>query len=136
MLWSNGCTPSSKRPIRSCRTGTGPDRPVTFAHAEAVLATLIAAGCSPRLASRAFVVLDSFAYGFAVQEVTMPSTEPGEVVTDGFVAAMQQYPSLVAVMGAVMADASYDFVAEFDAGLDLVLDGIDRWRGAGAPASP
>lgn len=111
-------------------TRTGPDRPFTFAHAEAVLATLISAGCSPRVASRAFVVLDSYAYGFALQEVTMPSTDPGEVVTDDFVAAMQQYPSLVAVMSAVTADTHYDFIAEFDAGLDLVLDGIDRWREA------
>jgi len=27
-----------------------------------------------------------------------------------------------------VADPEYDFIAEFDAGLDLVLDGIDRWR--------
>ena len=113
-------------------TRTGPDRAFTFAHAEAVLATLIAAGCSPRLASRAFVVFDSYVYGFAVQEITMPSTEPGEGVADDTAAAMQQHPSLVAVMDAVMADADYDFLAEFDAGLDLVLDGIDRWRDPGA----
>jgi len=105
-------------------------------YAEAVLATLISAGCSPRLASRAFVVLDSYAYGFAVQEVTMPSTEPHEVITDEFVSTMQPYPSMLAVMGAVMADANYDFGAEFDAGLDLVLDGIDRWRAADSAASP
>lgn len=118
--------------IALIETRTGPDRPFTFAHTEAVLATLISAGCSPRVASRAFVVLDSYVYGFAVQEITMPSTEPGAGVADGVVAAMQQYPSLIAVMGAVMTDADYDFVAEFDAGLDLVLDGIERWRGASA----
>jgi AcrR family transcriptional regulator len=108
-------------------TRAGPDRPVTFAHAEAVLATLIAAGCSPRLASRAFVVLDSYVYGFAVQQITMPTTEPGDAAAD-LVAVMRQHPSLLAVMDAVTADAEYDFIAEFDAGLDLVLDGIDRWR--------
>ena len=108
-------------------TRAGPDRPVTFAHAEAVLATLIAAGCSPRLASRAFVVLDSYVYGFAMQQITMPTTEPGDVEAD-LVAAMQQYPSMLAAMDAVVADPEYDFIAEFDAGLDLVLDGIDRWR--------
>lgn len=108
-------------------TRAGPDRPVTFAHADAVLATLISAGCSPRLASRAFVVLDSYVYGFAVQQITMPTTEPGDVEED-LVAAMQQYPSMLAAMDAVLADPEYDFIAEFDAGLDLVLDGIDRWR--------
>ena len=117
--------------IALIETRTGLDRPFTFAHAEAVLATLISAGCSPRVASRAFVVLDSYAYGFAMQEVSMPSTNPGEGITDEFVDAMRQYPSLAVVMAAVMADASYDFGAEFHAGLDLVLDGIDRWRDAG-----
>ncbi|GAB3175636.1 hypothetical protein GCM10027059_49330 [Myceligenerans halotolerans] len=58
---------------------------------------------------------------------TMPTTEPGDVEGD-LVAAMRQYPSMLAVMEAVMADPEYDFLAEFDAGLDLVLDGIDRWR--------
>jgi len=58
----------------------------------------------------------------------------GELVTEDFVAAMQQSPTLISGMGAVKADANYDFDVEFDAGLDLVLDGIARWRDVGNPA--
>jgi AcrR family transcriptional regulator len=117
--------------IAVIETRSGPNRPFTFAHAEAVLATLITAGCSPRRASRAFVVLDSYVYGFALQEITMPSTDPAAGVSDDTAAAMQQYPRLTAVAASVMADADYNFGAEFEAGLDLVLDGINRWRDTG-----
>ena len=35
---------------------------------------------------------------------------------------------MLATAAAVADDPDYDFGGEFDAGLDLVLDGIDRWR--------
>ena len=41
---------------------------------------------------------------------------------------MEQYPSMLATSTAVAGEPGYDFVDEFDAGLDLVLDGIERWR--------
>ena len=44
------------------------------------------------------------------------------------VAAQQPYPTMVAVMEAVDEEADYDFGAEFGAGLEVVLDGIQRWR--------
>lgn len=111
---------------------SGPARPATFAHTEAVLATLLAAGFPPLLASRAFVALDSFVYGFAVQEVTMPSTDPHAEHSVELAPVMEQYPSMLATSRAVAADPDYSFAAEFDAGLDLVLDGIDHWRDAEA----
>lgn len=109
-------------------TRTGPRRPVTFTHAEAVLATLVGAGCSARMAAQAFVTLDSYVYGFALQEITMASTNPDDTVNSDIAAALQPYPTMVAVMEAVAGDADYDFGAEFDAGLEVVLDGIERWR--------
>jgi AcrR family transcriptional regulator len=110
-------------------TRTGPDRPFTFDHAEAVLATLLAAGFEPVVASRAFLLLDAFVYGFAVQEITMPSTDPHAGNAAELAEALGRYPSMAAVMAAVVADPGYDFAAEFDACLDLVLDGLERWRG-------
>ena len=111
-------------------TRAGPNRPVTFAHAEAVLATMIGAGCSPRTAAKAFVMLDSFVYGFALQQITMPSTDPEVSVADDVAHALHDYPTMVAVMQAVGADEDYDFAAEFDVGLEVVMDGIQRWRDA------
>ena len=107
---------------------TGPARPFAFEHAEAVLATLLAAGFAPLLASRAFVTLDSFVYGFALQEVTMSSTDPHGDHSAELAPAMEQYPSMLATAEAVAGEPGYAFVDEFDAGLDLVLDGVDRWR--------
>jgi AcrR family transcriptional regulator len=115
-------------------TRAGPDRPFTFEHAEAVLATLLAAGFEPVLASRAFVVIDAFVYGFAVQEVSMPSTDPHSEGTAELAEALGRYPSMAAVMTAVTADPDYDFLAEFDPCLDLVLDGVERWRDASREA--
>lgn len=111
-------------------TRAGPDRPVAFAHAEAVLATLVQAGCSPKTAARAFVMLDSYVYGFALQQITMPSTDPQNTLTDDVAAVLQSYPTMTAVGEAVASDPSYDFSAEFGAGLEVVLDGIERWRDA------
>lgn len=108
---------------------TGPDRPSTFEHAEAVLATLLHAGFPPRLAARAFVALDSVVYGFAVQEITMPSTDPHRDPVPDAEGGVEGRPSLLAVRDAVVAEPGYDLAAEFDACLDLVLDGIERWRG-------
>jgi len=113
-------------------TRAGPDRPVTFAHAEAVLATLVEAGCSPRTAATAFVMLDSYVYGFALQQITLPSTEPEVTATDEVVQALQEYPTMLAVMEAVAGDPDYEFSQEFDVGLEVVLDGIERWRDADA----
>lgn len=106
-------------------TRSAPQRPLTFSHAEAVLATLVKAGCSPRLAAQMFVTLDSYIYGFALQQITMVSTEPEVALSRDVAAAMREYPTMVTVMEVVAADGDYDFVAEFHAGLELVLDGIN-----------
>lgn len=111
-------------------TRSGPQRPVTFTHAEAVLATLVGAGCSPRIAAQSFVILDSFVYGFALQEITMATTEPANPATPNLQAALEPYPTMTSVMEAVQQVPDYDFGDEFDAGLKLVLDGIDQLRSA------
>lgn len=115
---------------------SGPARPSAFQHADAVLETLLGAGFDPLLASRAFVALDSFVYGFAVLELTMPSTDPHAGHAAELAPVMEQYPSMLVTSRAVAADPDYAFAAEFDAGLDLVLVGIERWRDTAAPARP
>ena len=107
---------------------TGPARPSAFAHSEAVLATLLAAGFPARLAARAFVALDSVVYGFALQEVTMAGTDPHTEEAARLVPAMEQYPSMLVTREAVAAEPGYELAIEFDACLELVLDGIHRWR--------
>lgn len=111
-------------------TRTAPERPATLGHAEAVLATLLAGGCPPGVAARAHVLLDSYVYGFVLQELTMPSTDPHSETGDELGAGLDagRYPSLRAVMSAVVADDDYAFADTFRPGLDVVLDGIGRWK--------
>lgn len=108
-------------------TRSGADRPVALAHAESVLATLVAAGFSPALAARAFVVLDSFVYGFALQSVTMPSTDPAQTAED-LLAGVAAYPTTLAVAAAIAGDPDYRFEDDFARGVALVLDGVAAWR--------
>ena len=58
----------------------------------------------------------------------MPSTDPHGDHASDLAPVVGSYPSMLATSEAVMGDPDYDFVAEFNAGLDLVLDGMERWR--------
>jgi len=66
--------------------------------------------------------------------ITMPSTDPHAEHAAELAPVMEQYPSILVTIRAVEAEPDHAFAGEFDAGLDLVLDGIERWRDASAPA--
>src|SRR5438309_7553744 len=55
--------------LMSTRTSPGP---ATLRHHDAVIGTLRAAGFSVTLAAHTFSALDSYIYGFALQEATLP----------------------------------------------------------------
>ena len=52
--------------------------PATLQHHDAVLATFLAAGFGPALTAHAYAVLDSYVYGFALQERGLPFDTPEE----------------------------------------------------------
>jgi len=110
-------------------TRTTPDRPAALHHHESMLATLRAAGCSPALAIRSYVLLDSFVYGFALQEATMPTTDTGsDLATElSHQVTPASHPHLAEAFAATLSVPGYTFADEFEAGLDLLLDGIARW---------
>lgn len=113
-------------------TRTSPDRPSTLQHHESVMATLRAAGCSPALTARSYLLLDSYVYGFALQEVTMPVTDTMSEEAVAMAATMDpaDYPHLVEVMTEHVMSPGYTMDDQFARGLDLVLDGIGRWLDA------
>jgi AcrR family transcriptional regulator len=105
--------------------------PATLRQHEQMLATLRAAGFSVPMTAHAYAVLDSYVYGFALQEATLPfeGGEVGEVarsITD--LMPPGEYPHLVEMTTELYLrpgqDPGYDFGEEFDFGLDLVLDGL------------
>jgi AcrR family transcriptional regulator len=111
----------------SSRTAPGP---ATLHHHDTVIGTLRAAGFSVELTAHAFSAIDSYVYGFALQEATLPfaTTEEAAAVGQAMFARMTagQYPHLTEFTVEHVLRPGYDYGAEFEHGLDLVLDGLDR----------
>lgn len=116
-------------PLMESRTTPGP---ANLAHREAVLTVLLGGGFSAAGATHALNLLDSYIYGFALQEANLPFSDAEELAEVGQAILehipADAYPNLVAVAGELMA-AGFDYGAEFTYGLDVVLDGIERSHG-------
>lgn len=112
------------------RTAPGP---ANLRHHEAVTACLRTAGFSVSMATHANWLLDSYLYGYALQEAGLAMNSP-----DDFAAAIDDVylPQLPAdrfpylrESAAELAAAGYDPSEEFLFGLDLILDGLEARRG-------
>lgn len=99
---------------------------------DAVLGCLRAAGFSLEMTVHAMSVQDAYIYGFALQQTDMSSQTPDDFAAearrqmDDYAEALGDYPNLVEVVGGHVAEAGYDYEAEFLFGLDLILDGLER----------
>ena len=121
-------------PLMESRTSPGP---ATLRHHDAVLGCLRRGGFSIEMTGHAYALIDAFIYGFALQEASLPATS-GDAMAElaqSMSAAMPvgEYPNLVEFTTEHVLQPGYDFGHEFDFGLDLVLDGLERsLRRAGA----
>ena len=106
--------------------------PATLRHHDAVLGILRTAGFSVELAAHAFSVLDSYIYGFALQEANLPFDTPEDAaeVAQAIMAELpaDEYPHLAEMTVEHVLQPGYDYGNEFLFGLDLILDGLDRAR--------
>jgi AcrR family transcriptional regulator len=113
--------------LMESRTSPGP---ATLRHHDAVIATLRGAGFSQGLTAHAYALLDSYTYGFALQEVGLPfdgSDTVGDVaepIMERF--STGEYPHLVEMATDYYLRPGYDFGEEFEWGLDLILDALTR----------
>ncbi|BCW50572.1 TetR/AcrR family transcriptional regulator C-terminal domain-containing protein [Arthrobacter sp. StoSoilB13] len=104
--------------------------PATLRHHEATLATLRGAGFSVQLTAHAYAALDSYIYGFALQEAALPfegrdtAAEITTPIMERF--STGEYPRMVEIAVEHVLKPGYDFGDEFDFGLNLILDGLDR----------
>jgi len=102
----------------------------TLRHHDAVLGCLRRAGFSIPLTAHAYALLDSFIYGFASQEASLPFETPDE--THEIAGEIFQqfpegaYPHLAELTIEHVLQPGYAFANEFDFGLELVLDGLER----------
>jgi AcrR family transcriptional regulator len=91
------------------------------------------AGLPIRTAIDAYNLMDSYVYGFALQEKTLPSdiAASAEARRQDLTAAdpslADRFPYLIELVEELGA-SGYDYTRQFDRGLELVLDGIERLR--------
>jgi AcrR family transcriptional regulator len=108
------------------RTWSGP---YSLSYADRVLGTLIQAGFSPAIASWAFIVLDSYIYGFERQRANFAQADDVdtiEVAQEVLAAIPQGAHSSLAAVAMEYAEKPYDEAAAFEFGLDLILDSLER----------
>ena len=97
--------------------------PANLAHHDAMTAILLRAGFDGRTAVRVYNLLDSYIYGFALQEATLPFSTPEEMasMSEQMLAAVADaYPHLAAVQRELVA-SGFDYADEFEAGLDIIM---------------
>jgi AcrR family transcriptional regulator len=105
---------------------------------EDVLAVLLGAGFSAADATHAFNLLDSYVYGFALQEAQLPFSDAEELAAMGDQLLAQVPVDAFPHLGRVsreLLESGFDYGAEFEYGLDLILDGITRTRRGKARAT-
>jgi AcrR family transcriptional regulator len=104
--------------------------PANIRHHDAVLGVLRNAGFPVELAAHAYSLLDSYIYGFALQEASLPFHTPEETaevaqeIMSEFPA--DEYPHLAEIATEHVLQPGYDYGDEFLYGLDLILDGLAR----------
>jgi AcrR family transcriptional regulator len=106
--------------------------PANFRLHDAVLGCLRGAGFSVENAIHAYSVQDAYIYGFALQEKTLPVDTPGELAEAAESLRRQfsadEYPHIAETITERITKSGYDFADEFEFGLDLILDGLERLR--------
>ncbi|WP_415953999.1 TetR/AcrR family transcriptional regulator C-terminal domain-containing protein [Streptomyces sp. KLOTTS4A1] len=119
--------------LMDSRTRPGP---ATLRHHDAVIGVLRAAGFSVPMAGHAFSLIDSYLYGFVLQELSLPFGTSAEA--DDVAGAILQempadaYPHLVELATEHVLRPGYDYADEFAFGLTVILDALRPDEGAPA----
>jgi AcrR family transcriptional regulator len=106
--------------------------PATLRHHDAVIGCLREAGFSIAQAAHAFSAIDSYLYGFAMQEQNLPFSTPEEAAAmavtflEHFPAS--DYPHLAELTTQHILKPGYDYGHEFRVGLDVILNGFQPRR--------
>jgi AcrR family transcriptional regulator len=104
--------------------------PATLRHHDSVLRCLREAGFSVAMAAHAYSALDSYIYGFALQQASLPfdtgeqAAEVAETILRQF--RTGEYPYMSEIATEHVLKPGYSYADEFEFGLDLILDGLAR----------
>ena len=96
-------------------------------HHDAILGSLYTV-FDVRMAAHAFSLLDAYIYGFVLTEVNLPFA-PGEGHETEMAVALdlETLPNMRRLVSELMVTGEYSYSAEFEIGLDLILDGLERF---------
>ncbi len=114
-------------PLMNTRTAPGP---ANLSHHDCVIGCLRNGGLSIPMTAHAYAILDSFVYGFAFDEATLPAgggegfAEVAEQIAAHF--PTHDFPNLAELTFEHVLKPGYDYGVSFEFGLDLILDGLER----------
>jgi AcrR family transcriptional regulator len=110
-------------------SGTAPG-PANLRHHNAVLACLRANGFSVAATAHAYSLLDSYIYGFALQQINLPfqtADQAADVLETMMVqTSVNEYPYLMEIALEHVLKPGYSYANEFEIGLDLILEGLEH----------
>ena len=115
--------------LMESRTNPGP---ANLRHHDAVIGSLRAAGFEMAMAAHAYSLLDGYIYGFALTKMNLPFettneiAELAETMLEPFPPG--EYPNLADFITEHVMKPGYDYADEFEYGLDVILDGLERAR--------
>ena len=102
--------------------------PASLRHHDAVIGHLRRGGFSIALTAHAYALVDSYIYGFVLQEVSLPfdDTESAAQAATSLMEEMPTdvFPHLAELTNEHVLQPGYAFADEFEFGLDLILDGL------------
>jgi AcrR family transcriptional regulator len=112
-------------------SGTTPGQ-ANLRHHDAVLGCLREGGFSLQATAHAYSVLDCYIYGFALNEINLPFNTSDEAapVAETMMAQMPagEYRYLTEMAVEHVLQPGYSYTDEFEIGLELILEGIQRLR--------
>ncbi len=119
--------------LMDSRTDPGPS---TLRHLDAVLGSLRRGGFTLVGAAHAISLIDSYLYGFVMQELAVPFDTSGAdaeqlaALAEGILESMSReaLPHLTEMILDHALQPGYAYAEEFAIGLDLLLDGLERRR--------
>lgn len=103
----------------------------TLRHHDAMIATLRNSGLSMPMVGHALSLIDSYVRGFAMQEVSLPLDDSGDIgaATETIMEQQEQmavdFPHLTEMAMTLVLQPGYAYGNEFEFGLELVLDGLE-----------
>ena len=115
--------------LMESRTSPGP---ATMRHHDAVIGACRRAGFSVEMTAHAFSLMDSYIYGFVLQEVGLPFTDGddlGDLIDSIMPPEMAEtYPHFAELASEFVLRPGYSYSDEFEFGLRLILETLEARR--------